>query len=102
MKFSLATNNMEVPEAERAQMNEKLTRLQKHLEPPFVVDVVLRRDAHHRQGDVISCRVTIEQGKRVFHVAREAGSIQTALDAVIEGLGRELGKHHEQKKQHRE
>ena len=81
-------------------MTHKLDRLQKHLMPPYVMDVRCMRSTHHLKGDVITCKVNIEQHGRVFHAERDAQTVLDALDEVIEALEKELGKDHDKRKDH--
>lgn len=102
MKFNLRNQYISPTDSDLAQMQEKLDRLDKHLLPPYVADVHLIHDQHHRSGEVVTCIINIEHGKRVFHTERTGGTIQDALDEAIEAVRRELKKYHDiQRKEHR-
>ncbi len=80
-------------------MDKKLGRLQKHLLPPYTINVRCTHSTHHAKGNVITCLVNIEQRGKVFHAERAASTIQDALDAVIEALEKELGREHDKRKE---
>ncbi|MBI4022298.1 MAG: ribosome-associated translation inhibitor RaiA [Candidatus Andersenbacteria bacterium] len=92
MHYSLTTQHIELSAADTRQIDEKLARIQKYLNPPFQIDIVLKHDTHHQQGMVISCRVNVQQGGKVIHAEREAASALTALDECVEALQQELKK----------
>ncbi len=83
-------------------VDEKLSRLGKYLTPPWQVDVVLERDKHHRSGQVITCRINIEIGKKVWHAERVNSSISKAIDDAEKAVSRELQKYRDRKKSHRD
>lgn len=85
---------------DRDLMEEKLNRLEKHLRPPFVVDVSLERHQHHGEGVTIQCIIRVEQGKKMFHADRSDESLQTALDMTMDAMQRELAKEHDRQKRH--
>lgn len=93
MQYILSSDNVALTDADRALLDKKLNRLQKHLSPPYVTDIRLEHDTHHQTGKVIRCRITIEQGKSVMHAKRTAATVQDALDQTIEALEQVLKKH---------
>jgi ribosomal subunit interface protein len=95
MKYSLQTENIVLTDLEANSLQEKLDRLEKLMRPPFVIDVILRHDRHHRKGDVVTCRVNIEQGKYVFHAERKGGTVADCVDEVVQALQKELQKRHD-------
>lgn len=98
MKYSLTTKNIELVEADIKLLDKKMERLEKHLRPPFQVDVVLRQDRHHRTGETVTCKINIEQGRSVYHAQRVGASVQEALDEVIAALKQELLKNREKRR----
>lgn len=102
MKHTLKLEHIEISEIDRQQLEEKLDRLYKHLVPPYEVDVLLAHDKHHTQGNVIRCRINIEQTGKVYHVERNEGSVQDAIDSVIGALKSELLASHSRRKEHNE
>ncbi len=100
MKYSLRTEHLTLTDFDQQQLDKKLNRLGKHLLPPFVIDISLLHDTHHQKGAVVTCIITIEQGKKVFHAQREAESIQDAMDRCLEAISRELRKEHSKHKKH--
>lgn len=102
MKYSLRTEHLELTDLDKEQLDKKIDRLTKHLVPPFMTDITISHDQHHRKGQVITCIINIGQGKKVFHAERSAESVQNALDLVLEALERELEKEHTKRKNNHE
>lgn len=102
MKYSLTLRHIELSDLDRQQLEEKLNRLYKHLVPPYEIDVLLAHDTHHTQGDVIRCRVNIEQEGKVYHAERSEGSVQDSIDSVVNALKSELLASHDRRKEHNE
>lgn len=95
MKYNLTKKHIEVTTIDEAALEEKLDRLEKHLRTPYVVDVVLSRDTHHHSGNIITCRINVEEGKKLFHAERESDTILDAVDEVIGAISQQLEKHHD-------
>lgn len=100
MKYSITLHHIVLSDMDREQLEEKLNRLYKHLVPPYEIDVLLAHDTHHTQGDVIRCRINIEQEGKVYHAERSEGSVQDAIDSVINALKSELLVSHNRRKEH--
>jgi ribosomal subunit interface protein len=100
MKYQLRTDNVELSDLDRVFLDKKMTRLQKHLKPPYAIEVTIRRDSHHRSGEVITCVMNIRMGgvKRVLHSERTANTIQDCIDEIIHAADRELQKIHDKAK----
>lgn len=101
MKYSLRTENFTLSDFDREQLDKKMERLNKHLIPPFTVDVALLHDTHHNKGQVVTCRINVEHGKKVLHAERTGQSAQDAVDESLVAIKRELEKEHDKKKDHR-
>ncbi|MEX1997052.1 MAG: HPF/RaiA family ribosome-associated protein [Candidatus Andersenbacteria bacterium] len=98
MDYSLQTINIKLSSIEQATLDKKMQRLQKHLHYPFVIHIVFAHDAHHLKGDVVTCKINVRQGKKVFHAERQGPTIADTLDEVTEALQRELEKDHDRRK----
>ncbi len=94
MKYTLQTDNLQLSSLEHNSLDKKLGRLEKHLEIPYVIAVTLAHSAHHLKGDVITCRINVEQGKAVLHAERVGATIADTLDECVQALQQELKKHH--------
>ncbi len=92
MKYSLSMEHLTVTETDQAMIDKKLTKLEKLVNEPYTMDLRLLHDTHHRNGQVVTCIINLEQGKRVFHAERSSQSIQTSLDEVITAIRHELQK----------
>lgn len=100
MKYTLTLEHIEISDLDRQQLEEKLDRLYKHIVPPYGIDVLIAHDTHHTQGDVIRCRINIEQEGKVYHVERNENTVQDAIDSVIAALKSELLSSHDRRKEH--
>lgn len=100
MQYNLRAENLTLTEIDHRDLDKKLDRLQRHLTPPYTIDVTLQHDAHHLKGNVITCRINIEHRKKVFHVERVGDTIADTLDEVIHALKRELERDHDKRKDH--
>lgn len=75
-------------------IDEKMDRLEKHLHPPFVVEVVLQRNTHHLHGEILTCRMNVTQSKRVLHAEREGALAIDAIDETLAAIKQQLEKQH--------
>lgn len=97
MKYNLSTEHFSITEADQKLIDKKLVKLEKVVHEPFTMDIRVVHDTHHRNGQVVTCRINISQGKRVFHAERSTDSLQTSLDEVIDALRQELKKAHKKR-----
>ncbi|MEX1111951.1 MAG: ribosome-associated translation inhibitor RaiA [Candidatus Andersenbacteria bacterium] len=100
MKYNIRLEHMEISEFDQDQLEKKLARLEKHLTPPFVTDVTISHNARRLHGNVVECRINIQQGKKVFHADRNGDDVQTVIDDCIGALKNELQKYYEKQKAH--
>jgi ribosomal subunit interface protein len=92
MKYSLSTDHITVTPTDQELIDKKLVKLEKLVHEPYTMDLRLTHDTHHLKGEVVTCIINIQQGKRVFHAERSSESIQTSLDEVVTALRHELEK----------
>ena len=102
MTYNLHCENLDLSDFERTELDKKIDRIEKHLHPPFMVDVVLHHDAHHLKGAVVTCRINIKQGKKLFHVERTGSTAADAVDEVLNALKNELEREHDKRKDRHE
>ncbi len=100
MKHSLTLEHIEISESDKQLLDEKLNRLNKHLLPPYEIDVLIAHDTHHTQGDVVRCRINVEQSGKVYHAERNEGNVQDAIDETLAAIKSELVKEHDRRKDH--
>lgn len=101
MKYSLFTEHVTLGDTDLDLMEKRMDRLERFLTPPFQVSVVLRHDTHHRRGDVITCRINIENEGKVFYAKRVSGNIQNAVDETVSVLKKNLARHKDKLKKKR-
>lgn len=101
MKFNLSTEHIKLGATDLQLIEEKMERLEKMLRAPFIVDVRLSHDKHHRQGQVVTCRFNIKQSGEVFHADRSSDTVQNAVDLTLAATKKELLKFQDKRKQSR-
>lgn len=102
MHYNLHCENLQLSDFEARDLDKKIERLGKHVQPPFVVDVTLQHDAHHLKGAVITCRINVTHGKKLFHVERTGSTTADAVDEVLNALKNELERDHDKRKDRHE
>ncbi len=102
MLYNLHCQHIELSDLERDELDKKINRLTRHVTLPYTLDVTLQHDTHHLKGDVITCRMNINQGKKVFHAERVGSTIADTVDEVLDALKSELEKAHDRHKDRHE
>ena len=102
MIYNLHCHHLTLSDLERDSLDKKIDRLARHLHPPYTIDITLQHDTHHLKGDVITCRINVEQGKKVFHAERVGGTTADTIDEVIGAIKSELEKDHDRRKDRHE
>lgn len=90
IKYSVRYDHIELSAWDQEQVEKKLGRLDKRVQDPHMLDITFAHSTHHLNGPVVECKLTLEQGKKVFYAAREAESVQSSLDRSLEALLAEL------------
>lgn len=100
MKYTIYTDNIELTPADQQQLEKSLQSLKKHLKPPYLIEVRLHHDRHHRKGEVVTCNLHIQAdlSDKSFHAERQAETLATACDTAIEAIEHELAKAHDKAK----
>ena len=101
MKYSLSTEHVMLGDTDLDLIEKKMDRLERFLKPPFQASVVLRHDMHHRRGDVITCRINIENDGKVYYAKRISDNIQNAIDETTSVLKKKLARHRDRQKKRR-
>lgn len=101
MKYSLTTEHLTLGDTDLDLIQKKMERLEKFLTPPFTASIVLRHDTHHRRGDVITCRINIENVGKVFFTKRMSDNVQNAIDEAVSVLKNKLSRHRDKLKKKR-
>jgi ribosomal subunit interface protein len=95
MQYSLRCEHLTLSSLDEELIEKKLQRLEKYASVPYVMDVTFLHTTHQATGNIVECRLTIKQGKQVFHAERTEATIQEALDAALHALRQELTKYHD-------
>lgn len=90
MKYSIQLDKITVSSNDRQLINDKIDRLATIITSPYVIDLKFALDTHHTKGEVVTCIINVEQGKRVFHAERKSETVQISLDLALAALSQEL------------
>ena len=101
MKYSLSTEHLTLGETDLDLIEKKMDRLEKFLTPPFQAKITLRHDTHHKRGDVITCRINIENNGKVFFAKRVSDNTRNAIDETTSVLKKKLSRHRDKLKKKR-
>lgn len=101
MEYILHTRNLTLSQSDQIQIEKKLNRYQKYLNPPYHIHLHFGHDAHHLKGQVITCKLTIEHGKHTTHAEHEADTIQNSLDQTLEAVEKDLQRQHDRERRSR-
>lgn len=101
MNYTFHTDNLKLSALDQEFLDKKLSRLEKHLWPPYTLTINLRRNNHHRTGDVIECQMNVHLPgiKHPLHAERSAATIQDCLDQTLHALANELQREHDKAKE---
>ena len=100
MKYSLRTEHVSLNTADEEQINKQLRTLSIHRKLPDITDISFHKSTPHGKGNIISCIINIQQGKRLLHTERDGETLQNALAQSIEVLRRKLQKNHDEQQRH--
>lgn len=101
VKYNLTRKNIELSELDQQEIEEKTQRLKRLIKGPYTFDIVIKRDSHHRQGNVIDCRMTLKTAGNTMHAERLNSTVANVVDEVVEALRKELVKFQEKKNDRR-
>jgi ribosome-associated translation inhibitor RaiA len=90
MRYILQTLNLALSDTDQKLLEKKIRTLYTLCRPPYKLKILLSRDTHHRQGDVITCIINIVFGKKNIHVTRQAATIQLVLDSSLAAARKSL------------
>ena len=96
MRIQVAARHCDIPDSVRRRTEEQITRLAKYDPRVSSAEVVYEEEKRVRKVEVI---LSVDRGEPV--VARGEGEeFRTALDKVVDRLGRILKRHHDQSTNH--
>ena len=81
MQVIITGKNVELSDALKNYVEKKVARLEKYLEEPITVRVVLSAEKFRRSADV-----TISSKEGVFHGSEESHDMYTSIDKVVDML----------------
>lgn len=91
MQIKINKQNFDLTEAFNQYLNEKFATLDKYEEDILDFQVALKRDQHHRKGEVYSIEVKIILPQKKSIIIKESDSdARRAVDIVQEKIARQL------------
>ncbi len=81
MQIIITGKNVELSQALKDYVEKKVSRLQKYLEEPITVNVVLSSEKFRRMVDL-----TISSKEGVFHGSEESHDMYTSIDKVVDTM----------------
>ncbi|MFY7697422.1 MAG: ribosome hibernation-promoting factor, HPF/YfiA family [Legionella sp.] len=97
MEINFTGHKMEVTPALKAFTQEKLGKLEKHFDKITAIHVVLEVDKLQQKADA-----TVHIARAELHASAEAEDMYSAIDLLADKLDRQLIKHKEKIREHRE
>jgi ribosomal subunit interface protein len=82
--------HVEVGSALKESLSEKLGGLEKYAGAITSARAVIRRSTHHRQGDVLTVRISLETARGPVTAELDAPDVATAIDLLVEKLEAQL------------
>lgn len=104
MKTNIKFTDTESDDALRAYVEQKVNSFEKVLSEgeleSSICSVELKKDTHHKHGDVCTAEVTLEVRGKVYRVTKTEPAMEKAVDKVrddvLESLRAEKGKNRDQ------
>ena len=97
MQINLTGHRMEVTPALKTFTEEKLDKLEKHFDKIMSVHVVFDVEKLRQKAEA-----TVHVAKGELHASSESDDMYAAVDGLVDKLDRQLIKHKEKLKNHRE
>ena len=91
MQIKIYSQNFDLTESFKEYLDEKISHLDKYQENILDLQVSLKRDQHHKKGEVYSVEVKIVLPQKKFIIIKESDSDpRRAVDMVQEKIARQL------------
>ena len=97
MQINYTGHRMEITPALREFTQEKLHKLEKHFDKITSINVVFDVE---KTRQIVEATILIAKGE--LHASSEAENMYTAIDLLIDKLDKQLIKHKEKLREHRE
>lgn len=97
MQINFTGHHVDVTPALKTFTNEKFDKLKRHFDKITAIDIVFDVE---KLRHIAEASVLVTNGK--LHASAEATDMYTAIDALVDNLDRQLIKHKEKTRSHRE
>ncbi len=96
MQIDITGHHVEMTDAMRDYVNEKMARLERHFDNLVNVHVVLTVEKLERNAEA-----TVQVSGATLHADADAEDMYAAIDAMVDKLDRQVKKHKEKRNDHR-
>jgi putative sigma-54 modulation protein len=97
MQINITSHRMEVTPALRAFAQEKFDKLERHFDKITAIHVIFDVE---KQRQIAEATIIVTKGE--LHASSESEDLYTAIDILVDKLDRQLIKHKEKLREHRE
>lgn len=101
MHVVITHTGIELTEAIKAYVNDKIGSIDKYLRGIERVEVEVGKQNGHHKGDVFFCRARLDIGGRMMPVERESDDLYKAIDEVHDVLREQLSQEHKRQQDYR-
>jgi len=99
VKISIQGTNLELSDALKLYVDEKVGHLEQFITDVLEARVELERDAHHHKGPVYRCEVNLDvPRKHILRADCTEADLYAAIDGVVPKLKHQIDKYKEQQK----
>lgn len=96
MTINLRAQGMELTDAIRTYVEEKILSLEKYTREIVIVDAVVGKStSHHHKGDIFMCSMNVQIPGDVLKIEREEDDLYKAIDKVRDHLRETLAQRKE-------
>lgn len=101
MKININHENIDLTEAIKAYVDEKIGGLDKYMDNLQVAEVLVGKTSqHHEKGNVFHCRVNLDYPGGMFRAEKVEDDLYKAIDACKDVLKRDITKFKETHRNH--
>lgn len=90
MNIAITGKNIELSEALRAYVEEKVSALGKQCDEITQIDVELDRNMHHKTGEVFHVRMNISVPHELLHGEDTGATVYSAIDTCRDHMSEQL------------
>lgn len=101
MNITTTGKNIEVTDAMRSYIEEKMTQLQKYSAELARIDVEVDKNMHHKKGEVFHVRVNAQVPRELLHAEAAESDVYASIDIVRDHIAHQLQNYGAKKDDHK-